>query len=208
MFDALRGRTPRLLDRANPRRYAVVAPYLPESESLLFQVRAPHLNRQPGEISFPGGGVEPGETPEQAAVRETAEELLVVPEKVELIAPLDVFPPSDGSFVHPFVARLHGYAGSYSRQEVQEVFMVPFAFFMNNPPLVYYSKVTVTPEEPQAVYKLLGVEDYPWMQSRYPMLFYQYQGRVIWGMTARFVDNLVTLIKEASSGDGAGEEEG
>ena len=44
--------------------------------SILFTKRAAHLNQHAAEISFPGGHVELGETAEQAALRETYEELL------------------------------------------------------------------------------------------------------------------------------------
>lgn len=51
---------------------------------LLFEKRALTLRNQPGEISFPGGRIEEGETPEKAAIRETCEELLIEENEVEV----------------------------------------------------------------------------------------------------------------------------
>ena len=71
------------------RKNAVLIP-LVEKEgewSILFEVRQTGI-RQGGEICFPGGRIEEHETVEEAAVRETSEELLISPEKIEVIAPM------------------------------------------------------------------------------------------------------------------------
>ena len=46
-------------------------------DALLFEVRSKRLEMQPGEICFPGGRIESGETPERAALRELWEELRI-----------------------------------------------------------------------------------------------------------------------------------
>lgn len=50
------------------QQYAVLVPLVegPEGPSLLFEVRASTLAHQPGEVCFPGGRVEPGESPRTA----------------------------------------------------------------------------------------------------------------------------------------------
>ena len=58
--------------------------------NLLFEVRAKNMKSQPGEICFPGGHVEKGETPQQAALRETFEEIGIDRQKIELIGPGDI----------------------------------------------------------------------------------------------------------------------
>lgn len=199
MFRALSGRTPGDLDSGCYREFAVAAPYLPESESFLFQVRSQKLNRQPGEVCFPGGAIEEGESPREAAVRETAEELLVPGESVEVIAPLDILSTPFHTRIHPFLVYLPGYRFTYSRDEVQAVFTVPVSFFLETDPQVYYNTVTVQPESPDFPHHLLGMEPYPWGKSRYPVLFYQYEDKVIWGMTAQFVQNIVQLYQQRQS---------
>ena len=72
----LRGRTPGLLGAGSS--YAVLCPLTETAEglSLLFEVRAKGL-RQGGEVCFPGGRMEAGESQIQCALRETAEELSI-----------------------------------------------------------------------------------------------------------------------------------
>ena len=55
--------------------YAVLCPLVerPDGLHLLFEVRSAALHRQPGEVCFPGGRMEAGETPEQCALRETGD---------------------------------------------------------------------------------------------------------------------------------------
>ena len=69
------------------KQFAVCIPLLETNEGygLLFEVRSAKIDRQPGDICFPGGMLEPGETAAKAAVRETCEELLVEESSLELL---------------------------------------------------------------------------------------------------------------------------
>ena len=64
-----RNRIPAVIGEHSIRNSAVMIPVLetPEGLHLLFEVRSEKLEHQPGDICFPGGGIEEGETPEEAA---------------------------------------------------------------------------------------------------------------------------------------------
>ena len=71
--------------------------------------RAWHLRSHPGEVSFPGGRCDPGETPVQTALREAHEELNLDPSSVEVVGELDhLATVSSGSLIVPVVGVLSG----------------------------------------------------------------------------------------------------
>lgn len=57
----------------------------PSGMDIFLVQRSPYVSHHPGQIALPGGGLDPGETPEQAAVRETQEETGVNPDCIEVI---------------------------------------------------------------------------------------------------------------------------
>ena len=117
------------------RRNAVLIP-LVEKEGeihILFEVRQAGI-RQGGEICFPGGMIEEGETAEEAAVRETAEELLIPEEKIEVIAPMHIMSGPGGARIYSCLGILHEYQGTYSIQEVDHTFTVPLSWFAAHAP--------------------------------------------------------------------------
>ena len=122
-----------------------------EGPELLFEVRSGNLRRQPGEICFPGGRIEPGENPEDAAVRESAEELLVPEEHIECIAPLHVLNGPGGSEITSFFGMIHGYKGTYSADEVSRVFALPVKWLLRQKPETYETE-----------YRLYVPENFPY----------------------------------------------
>ncbi|WP_038048682.1 NUDIX hydrolase [Thermus caliditerrae] len=93
-------------------------------ESLLFTLRSPHLPTHAGQVSFPGGAVEPGETPVEAALREAAEEV-----GLEGVEPLGFLSPAlspQGFLVQPVVVYREDLPPLRpSPEEVAEVLLAP-----------------------------------------------------------------------------------
>lgn len=97
--------------------------------------RRDDLNSHAGQISFPGGRKEAAETLLTTALRETEEEIGILPTQVEVLGPLAslYIPPSDYE-VHPFVAwSLAGKRPSFSasKDEVAEILEVPLRKLMH-----------------------------------------------------------------------------
>jgi len=95
---------------------------------IVLTVRARHLPSHRGQVSFPGGAVEPGESVREAALREAREEVGVDPGIVRVAGeatPLHI--PASGYVLHPVV----GFAASApafraAPGEVERILEVPF----------------------------------------------------------------------------------
>ena len=178
-----------VISESNQKHYAIAIPFVDE-EQLLFQVRSDKLNRQPGDICFPGGAVEDGELPEEAIVRELTEELLLSKEQIELQDESSLL-VNDSAIIHCFPCRISDYDGSFNQEEVAKVFFVPLSFFENTEAKVY--EVDWKPVFPEdfPFDKIHGGRNYGWRPRKSRIRFYEYDGCVIWGMTARIVENYV-----------------
>ena len=190
-------RFPRLIEQKEERHSSVMVPLIEKDGELhvLFEVRAANLNRQPGEICFPGGGVEREESFEAAAVRETMEELLIQREQIELIAPLDYLKTSSGLTVHAYLGKLDQYGGSFSSDEVDHVFTVPFFWFLEHEPEKYVTNVHTIPGDDFPFELVPGGSNYHWRKGHYDVYFYRYGDEIIWGMTAKLMYGFVKLYR-------------
>jgi 8-oxo-dGTP pyrophosphatase MutT (NUDIX family) len=194
--DDFAARRPEIMGEGTKKKYAVLAPLLetPDGAALLFEVRAAALRRQPGEICFPGGRLEPGETPEGCAVRETAEELGIGTEQIEILGPGDIFISPFNSIIYPYIGRLRDYAGTFSGDEVAAVIAVPLRFFLEHTPEVYTGSIVRELPDDFPYDRIPGGENYPWSKGPHETLFYQYGAHIIWGLTARLVHSAAALI--------------
>ena len=175
--------------------YAVLCPLLEKEDGLhlLFEVRAKEL-RQGGEVCFPGGRRESGESISGCALRETEEELSIPRETVALLGRPDFIANARGFLLHPVLGLVspEGMAALRpSPAEVSEVFTVPLSFFKETPPELwsYELKPELPPDFP---YEKVGVApDYPWSHGKVDLPIWHYGGHPIWGMTARLIQELL-----------------
>ena len=195
----IRRRLERGLQREQEQRRGGAAVFIPllQGENgieVLFQVRAKDLARQPGEVCFPGGHIEQGETPRDAAIRETCEELLVDARDVRIIADLGNVVGPGGMPLWVYAGTLDDYENTYDPEEVDRVFTVPLAWFQEHDPRVYRGEhAPVMPDDfpwdaiPQG-------HAYPWRRHVHEVPFYFGAEPLIWGFTARMVHRLVKLL--------------
>lgn len=100
--------------------------------SVLFTQRASQLRRHAGQVSFPGGRCEPGETPWSAALREAHEEVGLDPAAVTLAGLSTPYRTITGYHITPVVGLVHGDASlTLNPAEVAMAFEVPFTFLMD-----------------------------------------------------------------------------
>mgnify|MGYP000954772518 CR=1 FL=1 len=179
---------------------AVLVPLIKKDNdrwNVLFQVRASHLKRQPGEICFPGGTLDgPDEHPRQAAQRETAEELGISPENISIWGQL-------GLIISPFNLLLFSFVGEIppldklapSADEVDSVFTVPLTRLLTLEPKTHYIKVQAQPSADFPFDKIPGGRAYPWRTGVLPEVFYEIGDHTIWGLTARILQQFLTLVR-------------
>ncbi|PRR78855.1 putative NUDIX hydrolase [Clostridium liquoris] len=163
---------------------------------ILFEVRALNLNHQPGDISLPGGRIEPKENPMDAAIRESIEELNVEREDIEVLGSMDYFVSPYNTIIYPFICKLNRKEIKPNKDEVNHVFKVPLDYFMKNDPIGY--EVKIMPDFPEnfPYHLIIGGKSYKFRTGKMEQYFYQYNGYVIWGFTALIIKSFVEILKQ------------
>ena len=198
--DLLRNRKPSLLGIKQYTRFAVLVPIVEWNGELhiLFEVRAYHLRRQPGEICFPGGRIDMTDEGERdAAIRETSEELGIAKEKITNVFPLDYLITPFGTIIYPFVGFISSLDGLMpNKEEVAEIFLVPLSFLLHNEPEVHHVSFEARPDNHFPFEKIPGGRNYNWRARAIDEYFYYYEDKVIWGLTARILHHFIELMKQ------------
>ncbi len=174
----------------------------------IFEKRAAGI-RQGGEVSFPGGEVDKNEDKSnlETAIRETVEELGIKREKIKVIGQLGIL-MIPGVLVNAFIGEVDIQnldEINFDKIEVEKVFAVPISFFKENPPEIHHIRLEAHPfyiDEEGNKIELLPVEKLklpsryskPWGKIKRKVYFYNYDGQVIWGLTAALIKKVVELI--------------
>lgn len=180
------------------KKYAVMLLLSEENDevNLVFEVRAKHLRHQPGDICLPGGRIEGDETPKEAAVRETLEELKLKPEEIEYIGEMDYFISPYGTIMYPFVAKLRNNNISPNNEEVDHIFKVPIRYLLNEQPQAYEMEIGPNLREDFPYHLIRGGKNYKFSRGILNQYFYVFEDYVIWGFTAMVVKSFIDIIKK------------
>lgn len=168
------------------RTAAVLVPVIDQDDpELVLTLRARDLAHHPGQVCFPGGAIErPGETAVETALRETREEIGVPETAIRPIGFLDRYDTVSDYRVLPVVGLLQpGLEWAPDRTEVDEVFTVPLSYITD------HSRFRRTAREYQ------GVTHTIWSLT--------WDERVIWGVTAAIIRNLVDRLELSAAVPGS-----
>jgi 8-oxo-dGTP pyrophosphatase MutT (NUDIX family) len=195
---ALAARPPRPLEVPGFRPAAVLVPLLsrPAGPTLLFTRRTETVRHHKGEISFPGGGREAGEDAVAAALREAEEEVGLLPAGVEALGLLDDVPSIFGYVVTPVVAAVPDPPGAFrpDAHEVLEPFEIPLARLLD--PAVrrasLWDPARLPPEAAALASTPVAFEEIDPASGHWRVWsFHADAQRVVWGLTARILADLV-----------------
>ncbi|MBE6008744.1 MAG: CoA pyrophosphatase [Lachnospiraceae bacterium] len=165
----------------------------------LYTKRALTMKHQPGDVCFPGGRQEDGETAMEAAIRETEEELGISRENITVLGESDFIVTMFNTKVTPFVGLLTDITLDELKPnpgEVDKIFAVPVDFFRETEPIKTELSLKQDFPEDFPIDLIYNGRNYPWGKAYVPQLFYVYEGETIWGLTARITNNICEIIEK------------
>ncbi len=160
---------------------AVLVGFVPDptgrGPSLLLTERSRDLSHHKGQISFPGGKIDPGDAgPRAAALREAHEEIGLDPDAVQIVGALDRIPTVGSSFViTPVIAVIAADAPLRPNPgEVERIIPMPLSAF------------TDPANEREKLYEVEG--------EQVAVPFFDVGSDVVWGATARIIRTLIETV--------------
>jgi 8-oxo-dGTP pyrophosphatase MutT (NUDIX family) len=202
--------SPQIRRSAGSRDFVVLVPIVRSGGSyhLLYEKRAEGI-RQAGEICFPGGRAEEGDTSlEETAVRETVEELGVSRDAVSTLGRLDGVLTHWGGVIEVIVGTIDEGAlrsAVVNPNEVESTFLVSFAELLRRPAERYVLRVEVQPEfldEEGRRHLLFPAKELglpprywkPWAGPAHSVYVYRHGNETIWGITAEITRRLLEHV--------------
>jgi 8-oxo-dGTP pyrophosphatase MutT (NUDIX family) len=162
------------------RRAAVLVPFLWQQDAwhLLFTRRTDTVQNHKGQVSFPGGAIDPNDsTPEETALREADEEIGLLPQHITILGRLPDLPTVTSFLVTPVVARIHWpLTFRLSPSEVSRVFTIP---------LMWLADPRNREERPRS---------FPSGYHENVIYYQPYDGEILWGISARIMVDLLKVL--------------
>ncbi|MCC5824571.1 CoA pyrophosphatase [Alkalimonas sp.] len=162
-----------LQNQSGAQRAAVLLPFLqgPQGLELVLTKRAEHLKHHPGQISFPGGRIESGESSKMAALREAEEEVGLSPYDVTIVGQMPPQATSTGFVIEPWLGLVHTPPRwQLQLDEVADIFHAPLAELWQEDRWQQWN--------------------WQYQGRQYPVYFLHWRQQLIWGATAAILHRL------------------
>ena len=180
--------------------YGILIPFVKRRDKLflVLEERADDLVSQPGEICFPGGRIENGEKVKAGILRETCEELGIKESDIELIVKGDMLHRYLNANIYSYIGIIDGNVDfdSISNSEVKRVHLIELCELMTAKVEFYFTKIGPFNIE-DFPYAKIGHTHYDqWMYRDWDVPIIKCKDIVIWGLTAKFILELLKRINE------------
>lgn len=197
--EQLKKRVPRPME--DMAEFAVLIPLINNKGQweVIYELRAKGMKSQPGEVSFPGGRLEEGETFLEAAVRETIEELNIGKRNIDILGELDYLVSYANLEIHCFLATISGVDVDKIKpnpSEVDHLFTIPLDYLLVNEPRAYNLEMETMYNEEFPYNLIPGGENYNFRKSERTIYFYKYNNYIVWGFTASMTKHLTEVLKD------------
>lgn len=148
--------------------------------NIILNKRTDRVEHHKGEISFPGGGKDPADSSLlETALRETYEEMGILPTDIEVLGQLDDVATRTGFLINTFVGSIpYPYRFAVSNAEIAEVLEVPLLHLAN-------------PENAREEVRVVSGE----LEKTYT---YAFQRHLIFGATAKILNQFIDLLSDSS----------
>ncbi len=146
-----------------------------EEPGLLLLHRPTTMRAHAGQVALPGGRIDTGETPVEAALREAEEELGIDPAQVRVIGPTDLYRTGSGYAITPVLATVPAdIAITPNPDEVSDWFEAPLGYLLDRANHVPH--------------------DAEWQGAMRQYVEILWQGHRIWGVTGAILANLAERL--------------
>ncbi len=162
---------------------------------ILYEVRSSYVS-QAGDSSFPGGRVEADETYEEAAIRETMEELNLKRENIRVFGEMDYI-VSEHMIIRCFVGELVGVTVQEIQPniEVEKVYTLPLDYLFKNQPAHFSVNIKpVFEEEIMTIQEDKGYE-FELIEQEQKIPYYDIENYSLWGFTANLTERFIEILR-------------
>lgn len=162
------------------RKSAILIPFgmVQETLCVLYTRRSHEVRHHAGQISFPGGKLEQGETPWAGALRETSEEVGIASEHISFLGRIDDVISPKGFHIQCMAGWVHDITLELNTSEVEKVFWVPVSELLN-----------------PALHEVKPWKAFPTIDVHY----FHFSSCLVWGVTGKMTFVLSELLRRSGN---------
>ena len=190
------------------RRSAVLIPLIKRDGEwhVIYEERS-KLVPQSGDASFPGGGIKLNESPEQAAVRETMEELNLKEEQIDVYGEMDYL-ANEGDIIYSFVGEIKGlsFEEIVANEEIESLFTIPLQHLIEKDPIFFNIDAKLEFPDNFPFGRISYAKEFQSRAKSQTIPYYPISDYLLWGFTAELTYRFSELLRTFGYSIEGGEE--